>query len=660
MAVVEKLVLGQAPLTNLPLHRGRHPRIVGQKPEQPLLVGLVLGDDLPPTVIAGFGIVVVHPDVVEPDRTVVVAVGLAVGNRVELLEHLPPAGLEHPQQEIVAARVVALGPRNRQPVAGIGREAEPKAIGLNLSVGCPKLPRRGRADQRQQSARRIAGLAVRTDRHGHRPEMMRVVEHSHLHAVVLLAVGGVGLAAHGVLDAGRRHQVAFVGRVEKHSAPVCVSGERGDRLDPAIPLGHAPLPLEPLVADHRDPVLPDKIVESLLGHVGLEHPHRAGRAVDRRRALAPVAIVIAGLPLPGFRPLVVLPDVVIELAGQSADHGLIAGVGHAQAAAREPAQMPIGRNNDDRFPHPGRLHGRRDRGACAAVDHEVVHRVGNAGFARRPFGRGRCQRQQGRRRRPHQFTAIGRCSQRLERADRAAQRDQALPHRLDVGRLQLRGRLERGPVEAGEPMQARQLHRLPQARTVRHVGVPNRRQRAARIEQGRLHEQRRHVPRGDVAPAGKGRDRAGRLPGEHRHRLKPRGPAGQPRLRDVFLSWDEPVDHLRDEALEGNLERPISPLNPPLRQILGSVEVELHLEIPIFVLAVNIHRIVADRDRRRPRLRLKRGLAADRRGGERADPDHPPALPHIRNRWEPIEQFSERRQLGMPSDQRVHPPDSGG
>ena len=128
-------------------------------------------------------------------------------------------------------------------------------------------------------------------------------------------------------------------------------------------LPHAPLAVEPLVADHRDAVLGDEILEDLLGHVRLEDPHRAGRAVDGRRALAAVAVLRPLLPPPGLRPLVVLPDAVVELAGQAADDCLVAGVGPAQAAAGEPAQVPVGRDDDHRLAHPGGLHRRRHRGA---------------------------------------------------------------------------------------------------------------------------------------------------------------------------------------------------------------------------------------------------------------------------------------------------------
>ena len=54
--------------------------------------------------------------------------------------------------------------------------------------------------------------------------------------------------------------------------------------------------VEPLVAIDRDAVLADEVFEDLLGDVRLEDPHRALRAVDRRRALALVAVLLVLLP----------------------------------------------------------------------------------------------------------------------------------------------------------------------------------------------------------------------------------------------------------------------------------------------------------------------------------------------------------------------------
>ena len=67
-----------------------------------------------------------------------------------------------------------------------------------------------------------------------------------------------------------------------------------------------------------------------------------------------------------------LPDAVIELAREAADDRLVAGIGEAQAAARQTAEVPVGRDDDDGLAHARGLNGGRDGGRGAAVDHDVV------------------------------------------------------------------------------------------------------------------------------------------------------------------------------------------------------------------------------------------------------------------------------------------------
>jgi hypothetical protein len=202
--------------------------------------------------------------------------------------------------------------------------------------------------------------------------VVAVVEHAKLHAVVLLAVDRVGLAAHVVIDAGGRHEVALVGGVDEHPPGIRAARERRDRLNSWASLADARLTIEPLVADDLDAVLGDELLEDPFGDVRLEDPHRAGRAVDGGRALAAIAEGRPFLPSPGLGPLVVPPDTVVELAGQAADNVLVAGVSHAEAAARQPAQVPVGRDDDHRPPHPRGLHRRGDPAARSAIDHDVT------------------------------------------------------------------------------------------------------------------------------------------------------------------------------------------------------------------------------------------------------------------------------------------------
>ena len=131
-------------------------------------------------------------------------------------------------------------------------------------------------------------------------------------------------------------------------------------------------PIEPLIAVDRDAVFPHQVLENLLGDVRLEDPHGAFGAIDRRCPLALVAVLFAGLPRPGARLVVVLPDAMVELAGQAPNHRLVARVREAEAAAREAAEMAIGRHDDDRLAHQPRLHRGGDGRGRPPVDDQIV------------------------------------------------------------------------------------------------------------------------------------------------------------------------------------------------------------------------------------------------------------------------------------------------
>ena len=120
-------------------------------------------------------------------------------------------------------------------------------------------------------------------------------------------------------------------------------------------------------------VLGDKVLEDLLGDVGLEDPHGSRVAVDGRGALTLVAVVLAVLPAPGVVVLVVLVDAMVELAGEAADGVLAAAVGPAEATAGEPAEVDVGGDDHDRFAHPLRLHRGADAGRGAAIDDHVIN-----------------------------------------------------------------------------------------------------------------------------------------------------------------------------------------------------------------------------------------------------------------------------------------------
>ena len=200
---------------------------------------------------------------------------------------------------------------------------------------------------------------------------MPVVQDAHLDTIPLFAVDVACLAPDVIRDAGGRHQIAFVAGVDEHSASIRLATEHGDRDDPAVLFLDAAGAVEPSVAMDGDLLLGDEIFKDLLGRVWLEDPHRPLVSVDGRRALAAIAVFGSLLPFPGVIVLIVPPDAVIELPGQTADDLLAAGVGPAEPAGRQTAQMRVGADQDHRLAHFGHLHRRRHPGRGAPIDDHV-------------------------------------------------------------------------------------------------------------------------------------------------------------------------------------------------------------------------------------------------------------------------------------------------
>ena len=201
-----------------------------------------------------------------------------------------------------------------------------------------------------------------------------MLQDSGLDPVPLLAVGRLRLAADLVLDAGGSHQVALVGSVDEHPPAIPFATEHGHRRDPTTRSGHALRAIEPLVAIDADLMLLDEILEYFFRHVRLEDPHRARGAVDRRRALPLVAVLVALLPGPRARLVVVLPDPVVELARQAADDGLVAGVGEPKPSARQAAEMPVWADDDDALSEASGLDGGDHAGGGSTIHNQIEFR----------------------------------------------------------------------------------------------------------------------------------------------------------------------------------------------------------------------------------------------------------------------------------------------
>ena len=150
-----------------------------------------------------------------------------------------------------------------------------------------------------------------------------------------------------IVDTSGGHEVAFVSGIDEHAAGVSLAAEHGDGSNVAILERHAFFAVEPFVAMDGDLVFFDEVLEDLFGDAGFENPHRAFLAIDGAIALAFVAILFLGLPLPGLVLVVVEEDAVIELAGESADDFFFAGVSPAESAGAEAAEVFVGGDDDD-------------------------------------------------------------------------------------------------------------------------------------------------------------------------------------------------------------------------------------------------------------------------------------------------------------------------
>jgi len=139
--------------------------------------------------------------------------------------------------------------------------------------------RQSRLNQWQQSTGGIAWLDVGIDV---LDELVvnRILD---LHSVQRFTVRLVAFSANMIGNAGGRHQVAFVSRVDIHHATVSFAGFHRDRDDTCAVFLNALFPIEPLAEDDGDLVLLEHVLENLLGDVGLE----VQAASSLRRVRAP-------------------------------------------------------------------------------------------------------------------------------------------------------------------------------------------------------------------------------------------------------------------------------------------------------------------------------------------------------------------------------------
>jgi len=209
-------------------------------------------------------------------------------------------------------------------------------------------------DARQQAAGRIAWCGIRVHRL-HEPVSM--VQDAHLDAVPLLAIDLRRLAAHVVGDARGRHEVAFIRGVQEHPGAIGFAAEHSDRCNAAAVFADALRAIEPLVAMDGESCARRRGLRTPVRRHGASKIHIV-RSVPSIAAVPCPRLAIFGLllPLPDAVLLVVSPDAMVELAGQTPDDFLAARVGPAEPAGRETAQVLLGTDQNHGLAHLGDLH----------------------------------------------------------------------------------------------------------------------------------------------------------------------------------------------------------------------------------------------------------------------------------------------------------------
>jgi len=210
-----KFIRRQAPVLHFSLN-GRYylpdRRVVGDKPPVALYIGHMPLKDGFPFLIAAVGPVEVLTNKISGDGAVVIGIGFSVFNPVEFIKGIvkfrpKPHGKISLQQNIPAPVIVGRL-RERHAIGSHIRHANPEVIGLNAMIPLPGNGDNG-FNTRKQSAIGITGHDIWT----HITKKLVLVPD--LLAVIGFTVGRIAFPACDIGDARRRHQVTFIGGIDK-------------------------------------------------------------------------------------------------------------------------------------------------------------------------------------------------------------------------------------------------------------------------------------------------------------------------------------------------------------------------------------------------------------------------------------------------------------
>ena len=135
---------------------------------------------------------------------------------------------------------------------------------------------------------------------------------------------------------GSGHEITLVGRVDEDLALELATAFHDDLDDARAFFDDPTLQIETLAEDDWHLRFFDHVVVNLRRHMRLEGPHRF--LVDAVTVGSVFEIVLAGLQCPRGGIGVVLPDAVVELAGEAPNGFLVADVGGAEATGGQAAE----------------------------------------------------------------------------------------------------------------------------------------------------------------------------------------------------------------------------------------------------------------------------------------------------------------------------------
>src|SRR5690606_7088217 len=163
-------------------------------------------------------------NVVRTKRTVVIGIGFTIGNGVKFFKCLTPSRVVHSHEQFVLSRIIIIRTREGNTIPLIVSQTHSEAISLHLIIPLSLYPWMLGGNAAKNTARRISRYFVRTNI---RLKPVLMVQYSGLNSVPLLSIHTVCLPPHMEAYAGRRHQVAFVGGIDKGFTGKGLSTQRG-------------------------------------------------------------------------------------------------------------------------------------------------------------------------------------------------------------------------------------------------------------------------------------------------------------------------------------------------------------------------------------------------------------------------------------------------